>query len=242
MGKKGIPILILFSLVLLMEAGCVSNKKHQKLQSDFQELQRGYDGAMQQLDEKDSQISDLQKQLEEQIIVSEREIALVKKTNEELLANLKKEISSGKIEIEQVRDKLSMRIAEELFFESGKAGIKPEGKVVLRKIGSILKKIPEKNIRVEGHTDNVRIGPSLRAVYPTNWELGSTRAVNVVRFLQEEVKIDPLRLSAVSYGQYRPRASNRTEAGKSKNRRIEIILVDRDLDLVKKMRENLPAQ
>jgi chemotaxis protein MotB len=108
---------------------------------------------------------------------------------------------------------------------------------VLRRIGGILKNIPEKNIRVEGHTDNVPIGPSLRAKYPTNWELGSARAINVVRYLQRDAGIEPLRLSAVSYGQYRPVASNRTAAGRSKNRRIEIILVDRDLDLAKKMRQ-----
>jgi chemotaxis protein MotB len=66
--------------------------------------------------------------------------------------------------------------------------------------------------------------------------------VNVVRFLQEDAGIDPLRLGAASYGQYRPRATNKTAAGKAKNRRIKIILVDRDLDLAKKMRENLPAQ
>ena len=135
-----------------------------------------------------------------------------------------------------------MSIAEELFFESGKAEIKPEGKKVLLKIAEVLKKIPEKNVRVEGHTDNVPIGPKIREKYPTNWELGAIRAVNVVRFLQEEGGMDPLRLSAVSYGQYRPKATNRTTAGRLKNRRIEIILIDRDLDLAKKMRENLASQ
>jgi chemotaxis protein MotB len=85
----------------------------------------------------------------------------------------------------------------------------------------------------------VPIGPSLRTQFPTNWELGAARAVNVVRFLQRESGIDPLRLSAVSYGQYRPIATNKTEQGKAKNRRIEIILIDRDLDLAKKMRQYL---
>jgi chemotaxis protein MotB len=135
-----------------------------------------------------------------------------------------------------------MSIAVELFFESGKAEIKPEGQEVLKRIGNILKKIPEKNVRVEGHTDSVPIGPRIRERYPTNWELGATRAVNVVRFFQEEVGMDPLRLSAVSYGQYRPKATNKTKVGRAKNRRIEIILITRDLDLAKKMKENLAAQ
>ena len=90
------------------------------------------------------------------------------------------------------------------------------------------------NIRVEGHTDNVPIGPNLKSEYPTNWELASARAVNVVRFLQEKAGIDPRRLSAVAFAQYRPVASNKTEAGKQRNRRVEIVLVSRELDLAKK--------
>ncbi len=152
---------------------------------------------------------------------------------------MKKEIDSGEIQIKQVKGRLQMTMAERLFFESGKAEIKPEGQAVLRRVGPTLKKIPEKNIRVEGHTDNVPIGQSLRTQYSTNRELGAARAVNVVRFLQNESSIDPLRLSAVSYGQYRPIATNKTKQGQSKNRRIEIILIDRDLDLAKKMRQYL---
>jgi chemotaxis protein MotB len=180
--------------------------------------------------------------IEEQKVATEQEIAMVKKTSDELVQNLKKEIAEGQIAIEQILGRLTMSIAEELFFESGKAEIKPAGQEVLKRIGDILKNIPEKNIRVEGHTDNVPIGPKIREKYPTNWELGAARAVNVARFFQEEAGIDPLRLSTVSYGQYRPKATNRTKTGRAKNRRIEIILIDRDLDLAKKMQENLAAQ
>ena len=181
----------------------------------------------------------LKREADELRALSEKEKAALKSTYDSLVKSLKDEIAQGKIEVDQVRGRLTLKVAEELFFETGKADIKPQGEDVLRRIGTILKKIPEKNIRVEGHTDNVQISPSLRSKYPTNWELGSARATNVVRFLQDNVGIDPLRLSAVSYGEYRPIASNRTERGKAKNRRIEIILIDRDLDLAKKMRENL---
>jgi chemotaxis protein MotB len=238
--KKNVLLIVLsFVVMVAVLSGCVSTKKYQKLESDHQRLRKVYDEAQRQLDEKDSVIAELQKQIEEQKAISEREIALLKKTNDELVANLKKEISTGKIQIEQIRGSLTMSIAEELFFESGKTEIKPQGQEILKRIGAILKKNPEKNVRVEGHTDSVPIGRKIRERYPTNWELGATRAVNVVRFLQEGVGMDPLRLSAVSYGQYRPRATNRTEAGRVKNRRIEIILIDRNLDLAKKMRENL---
>ena len=61
----------------------------------------------------------------------------------------------------------------------------------------------------------------------------------MVRFLQEDAGVDPLRLSAVSFAQYRPVDTNKTKDGRAKNRRIEIVFVDRDLDLAEKMRENL---
>jgi chemotaxis protein MotB len=243
MSIKKLLFMLLVPFLVFAISGCVvSAKKYKKLEADYEALKKGYNEATIQLDEKDKQIKEFEEVMEEQKVVSEREISMVKKTNDELVANLKKEIATGKIQIEQIRGRLTMSIAEELFFESGKAEIKPEGQEVLKRIGNILKKIPEKNVRVEGHTDNVPIGPKIRERYPTNWELGATRAVNVVRFFQEGVGMDPLRLSAVSYGQYRPRATNRTEAGKAKNRRIEIILIDRDLDLAKKMRENLAVK
>jgi len=92
-------------------------------------------------------------------------------------------------------------------------------------VGKILKSTTDKIIRVEGHTDNVPIHPRLQKQFPTNWELSTTRATNVVRFLQEEVGIEGLRLQAVGMAEYRPVASNATSAGRSQNRRIEIALL-----------------
>ena len=236
-------LIILLGFLGFSLSGCiVSAKKYKTLETEYQVLQKEYEEANNQLNEKDEQIEGLQIMIEEQKVATEQEIAMVKKTSDELVQNLKKEIAEGQIAIEQILGRLTMSIAEELFFESGKAEIKPAGQEVLKRIGDILKNIPEKNIRVEGHTDNVPIGPKIREKYPTNWELGAARAVNVARFFQEEAGIDPLRLSTVSYGQYRPKATNRTKTGRAKNRRIEIILIDRDLDLAKKMQENLAAQ
>ncbi|UCF55761.1 MAG: OmpA family protein [Deltaproteobacteria bacterium] len=240
MNRKLLVLMIMILVLIFTLSGCVvSAKKYKKLEADYQELKKGFDEANLRLDEKDRKIEELERMLEKQKVASEREIALAEKTNEELVASLKKEISSEKIEVARIRGRLTMSVVEELFFESGKAEIKPGGKDVFRRIGGVLKKVPEKNVRVEGHTDNVPIGPKMRERYPTNWELGAARAVNVVRFLQEDVGMDPLRLSAVSYGHYRPKATNRTVAGRVKNRRIEIILINRDLDLAKKMRERL---
>jgi len=246
MRKLHLVIVVPMAVVSLMFFSCVSTQEYKDLENrskkteqELEALKREQGQYKLQIDDKEQEITMLKKEAEEQRALSEREKAALQATYDSLMKSLKDEIAQGQIAVEQVKGRLTMKIAEELFFETGKADIKPQGEDVLKRIGTILKKIPEKNIRIEGHTDNVPIGPTLRVKYPTNWELGSARATNVVRYLQENVGIDPLRLSAVSYGQYRPVASNRTATGKAKNRRIEIIIIDRDLDLAKKMRENL---
>jgi chemotaxis protein MotB len=80
------------------------------------------------------------------------------------------------------------------------------------------------NIIVEGHTDNVPIGPELRERYPTNWELSVARSAALVRYLTEKAGIEPQRFTASGYSFYKPVASNETEKGRHQNRRIEIIL------------------
>jgi chemotaxis protein MotB len=92
-------------------------------------------------------------------------------------------------------------------------------------VGKVLKATEGKTIRVEGHTDNVAISDRLKQKFPTNWELSTARASNVVRFLQEQVGIEPERLHAIGLSEYHPIASNATAKGRSQNRRIEIGLL-----------------
>jgi chemotaxis protein MotB len=231
---NGIVLVVVIAIFIL--TGCASTKKMQALESDNERISRENAALQEELGRAQAMIAEQEQQIATIQTEREREVAALKQTYENLISELQKEIKSGQVQVKQVKNSLQLTIAEQLFFDTGKAEIKPEGQAVLRRIGPILKKIPEKNIRVEGHTDNVPIGPSLRVQYPTNWELGAARSVNVVRFLQRESSLDPLRMSAVSYGQYRPIASNKTEEGRAKNRRIEIILIDRDLDLAKKMK------
>jgi chemotaxis protein MotB len=115
---------------------------------------------------------------------------------------------------------------DKVLFDSGKAEIKITGRRVLDKISkNLLNKYPDRQIRVEGHTDNVPIGPELKSKFPTNWELSTARATSAVRYLQEQGGVDPKRLSAVGYSEYHPIASNDTPEERAKNRRIEIILL-----------------
>ena len=115
---------------------------------------------------------------------------------------------------------------EQLFFSRGDIDVSKGGKDILERVGSVLAKLEDKVIWVEGHSDDDPIvSPSLKRKYKTNWELSAARATNVVRFFQEQCKIDPLKLIAAGMGQYRPRYSNEDRATKAKNRRIEISIL-----------------
>jgi chemotaxis protein MotB len=118
-------------------------------------------------------------------------------------------------------------MVEAILFDSGKAEVKSDGLKVPGKVTDVLKNVKDKSIRIEGHTDNIRIKGALAQKYPTNWELSSARAINVARYLQEQ-GVDPTLLSAAAFGEYKPIASNGTSEGRAKNRRIEIILIPKE--------------
>jgi chemotaxis protein MotB len=118
-----------------------------------------------------------------------------------------------------------------LRYESGEAAIKSEGYKILDQLIEYLRSSADTRlIRVEGHTDNVEIGPSLKSRYPSNWELARARANGVVRYLVERGGVDSARLSAVGYGDSRPAVTNASEEGRTKNRRVEILLYNPDTE------------
>jgi chemotaxis protein MotB len=157
------------------------------------------------------------------------EILAMKGTYESLLENMESEIQKGKITITQLKGKLKVNMLDEILFDSGKTSIKPEGVEVLDRVGKVLLNVKERTISIEGHTDNVPIGIELRKKYPTNWELSAARATRVARYLQETIGINPSVLSATGYGEYHPIASNENQEGKAKNRRIEIVLIPKEI-------------
>jgi chemotaxis protein MotB len=163
--------------------------------------------------------------LAQKVAEKENELVALRSTQDELVAELKGEIADKTVQVERIRDQLRVDMVDEVLFDSGEATLKPAGVAVLRKIGGVLAKATDRRVEVQGHTDDVPIAGALAKRFPTNWELSAARATNVVRFLQEEAKIDPTRLSAAGHAEFRPRASNDSEAGRRQNRRIEILLV-----------------
>lgn len=132
---------------------------------------------------------------------------------------------------------LELSFKDSLFFDSGKADIKPDQAKKLADIGKILnlKDISGNYIRVEGHTDNVPISNYL---FKSNWDLSCIRASNVVQLLVNQSGIHPQRISALGYGEFRPVADNSTEGGRSRNRRIDIIIVNAKFNQVENNSSN----
>jgi chemotaxis protein MotB len=177
----------------------------------------------------ETRAAELAKQLEETIAKSskekEEEIQRLSSAHEELVKELQAEIQNQEIQITQLADRLSVSLVDKILFPSGEAEITPAGLKVLERVGNIIKNVQDKIIRVEGHTDNVPIHPRLQKQFPSNWELSTARATNVVRFLQDKVGMDPARLHAVGLSEFHPIATNETAGGRSQNRRIEIALL-----------------
>lgn len=161
--------------------------------------------------------------------VKEEEVKKVSSTLTEMTEKLKEQIARGDMTISELRGKLTVDMKAAVLFDLGKAEVKPEGVDVLSRMIETFKGLQDKYIRIEGHTDNNPITGNLARTYPTNWELSAARAINVTRYLQEQ-GVDPKILSAVAYGEFRPKpgADNSTKEGQASNRRIEIILVNRD--------------
>ncbi len=179
----------------------------------------------QTIDRLETQNRDLALQVENERIAREARVAQMKSTYDELVGMMDAEIKRGEITISELQGKLSVNMLEKILFDSGAAEVKPAGLEVLRRVGKIVKEVQEKEIRVEGHTDNIPISPRLQQKFPSNWELSTARAVNVLHFLQDSVGIPGERISACGYGEHRPLADNGNPQGRAQNRRIQIDLV-----------------
>ena len=188
-----------------------ANKDKEQLQAEKSELE-------QKAKDNEAMAQQLGTKLQEQ----QKAVEDMKSTYESLVGNLKGELDSGKLEVQQLRDGISVNLAQDILFKSGSASLDKTGKALLLKVSDQLKASPFQVV-VTGHTDDQKIGPALAARYPTNWELGGARAATIVR-LFEGAGIDKARLAAVSFADSRPKMPNDTPEGREKNRRIEIVL------------------
>ena len=159
----------------------------------------------------------------------EEEIKRLSQAQADLTKSLEAEIAKDEVEIQQIRDRLTIKMIDQLLFDSGQADLKPAGLKVLKQLSNLLASVVAKEIRVEGHTDNLPIKGELKDRFPTNWELSTARAINVARYLIEKGGVLAANVSAAGHAETRPVASNDTAKGRAANRRIEIVLYPKDL-------------
>ena len=121
--------------------------------------------------------------------------------------------------IELTSKGIRLRISNPMLFELGGADLKPEIHPVLSKLAELTKSWPSQ-IRIEGHTDDL---PIHTAEYPSNWELSSARALNVLKYFQEQ-GASPSKLAALGHAEHRPLVPNTSPENRAKNRRVEIFI------------------
>lgn len=141
-----------------------------------------------------------------------------------LVDELKGEIEAGQVTITELSGKLTVNVSNAILFDSGATTVKRAGREALGKVAEVLAGIQDREIRVEGHTDDVPVGAG--APYADNWALSALRASGVVDLLVKG-GVDPLNIAAVGYGEHRPTVPNDSRESRAANRRTEIVLVPR---------------
>ena len=165
-------------------------------------------------------LTDTRKQLEElrkQQAASEARVAQF----QELIKRFQKLADAGKLKVVLRNGRMVIELPTDVLFDSGKAEVRKEGRDTLAEVGKVLAAMPDRQFQVAGHTDNVAIS---RPKFPSNWELSTARAVEVVKIFID-AKVLAKNLSAAGYGEFDPVAANDAPETKQKNRRIEVTLV-----------------
>lgn len=158
-------------------------------------------------------------QMKEELRKDVDELAQAKSELEDKLAE---EIKKGELIVAREAKGLVVSVVAEVLFDSGKDILKESSRSTLDKIIGVITSIPDKNINIEGHTDDE---PIRYSGWKSNWELSCARALSVVHYFIETGSVEPTRLSVSGYGEYHPLADNSTEEGKAKNRRVEIVIL-----------------
>lgn len=234
----GVMALLMVVFLLLWSSARIDHQTLEGLHAKLNEAAANLSNAQAEKQKSQDQITALQSQVAE--LEKEKEMAaqMAKGLEEEMRADLE----SKDVTISKLQGKLTVNILDRIMFDSGEAVLKPDGESVMQKVGGILAKHPELKIHVIGHTDNVPIRTGARSRFASNWELSMARALAAVHCLTEQAGVDPRRVGAVGYGEYRPIADNSTADGRAKNRRIAITILPDELagaDIVPPANTNL---
>jgi chemotaxis protein MotB len=212
---------LLIAALLLWAAAAGKLRGMESLRARLDEANANLADALNENQKDRDQIASLQTQAAD----LEKEKDLAAQMSKGLEDEMRADLESKDVTISKLQGKLTVNILDRVMFDSGEAILKPDGETVMRKIAALLAAHPNLKIHVIGHTDNVPI----HARFASNWELSAARALAAVHFLTERAGVDPRRVGAVAYGEYRPIADNATAEGRAKNRRIAITILPDEL-------------
>lgn len=179
------------------------------------------------LNEQEMRITTLESEVDSLSTVLDTEMARAAQINDELERSLADHRAQERVWIEEVEGLTRITLDGEVSFPSGSARVNEIGSDILDRIWNVLSNYPDREILIEGHTDNVPIAERWQHNYKSNWELSSARAHAVLHYAVRKYAADPTRIAAVGYGEFRPIASNDSQGGRSTNRRVVITVGSR---------------
>ncbi|THF77070.1 flagellar motor protein MotB [Cohnella fermenti] len=228
--------LLLALFIVLYAASSINISKLDQLSEAFNSAFSAGLGVLDKsaLIESDDEASKSQKQRHEELGLKVEQEKL-KQQEQENLEKLKKELDQyikknglvTQLETQLNQSQLMITIRDNALFASGSAAVKPSAQQLAVAIGVMLQKYPDFEILVSGHTDNQPINTR---EFANNWELSSQRALNFMQVLLQNSSFDPKNFSFIGYGEYRPVDTNDTEAGRAKNRRVEVSILRKYTD------------
>lgn len=227
LAGAGASIFLLTRLDRARSEASVAGAQAVDLRAQLDEARTARAEEAQRLEKMEAEKADLlalKNELSLQVEAKDEELAKLQGTYQELEQKMKEEIKKGDIRLSQSGGRIKVDLVDKILFDQGDSALSTGGGGVLGRVGEILANVKDKKIQVSGHTDDIPISDKLKEKYPTNWDLAAARAINVVRYLEEQAKIPGRNLVVAAYGPYEPISSNKTASGRARNRRIEIVL------------------
>jgi len=164
--------------------------------------------------------------LQQDIVKLKAEIGGKQKSSDQLFKDLNKQLADFKqkedVWIQEKENMTTIAMANAVLFASGSNELTPEGKAIIDQLWEVLSKYPDRQIVIQGHTDNVAIGKKLQGRFASNWELSSARAIAVLDYVLLRADVKPGRLAVAGYGEFHPITDNSTPESRAKNRRVLI--------------------
>ncbi len=196
------------------------NELLNRTSSQTMELNQVLQSTNEKLNQREMELMERERTLDEMRRLLARKDSITANLNN-ILRSALFGFTSDELSIDIKDGKVYVSMSDKLLFKSGSADVESKGKDAIKVLAEVLSKNNDIDILVEGHTDNV---PIKTAVFKDNWDLSVGRATSIVRLLTSTYKIHPKRITASGRGEFYPKESNDTEAGRAKNRRTEIIL------------------